>query len=442
MPRDPESFATGAPRERVLRPAAPAMRRRTVAPSTLGLWLVSLTVLMEYVRPQDYFHFLRPLHLPLLVSLAVAAVWLMRAEKSALRDRIIRLNIAFVGLSVASVFYAVNTFLAYGTARTLVVYLVTVTLPLVAFVRDPQDLGRFFRTWVAIHVLLVLTSLSTGGRGSGSFLTDENDMALALNMALPYAYFLALSPRNSKLGRLLLLGAAVFIVAGVVNTYSRGGFLGLASAVLAIVALARNRIRNLVLVGVLGVGIVLAIPSAYWKEVSTIEDPTDSTRVDRFHLWHMGWLMYRDHPVVGVGASNFNVRVYDYELKTYNYDTKAFVSHWGVACHSLYFTLLSETGTVGTVLFVLLGLLVVIRLLPLARTLETARPRDPPAIEMALLAKAMVVSLFSYFVCGTFISVLYYPHFWFLLGFVITLAKVARTWLEEAPPVPERAARP
>jgi len=441
MRRDPEPFVTGSGRERVLHPPAPAMRRRALAnPSVLGLWLVSLAVLVEYVRPQDYFHFLRPLHLPFLVDVSVAAVWLLRGEKSALRDPIVRLYMAFAGLTVASILYAVNTHLAFDTARTLVVDMVTVTLPLVAFVRDPKALGRFFRIWVAIHVLLVITSLSTGGRGSGSFLTDENDLALALSVALPYAYFLAQSPRNTKFGRLLLIGAAVVITAGVVNTYSRGGFLGLATAVLAIVALARNRVRNLILVAVLGVGIVIAIPPSYWKEVASIENPTDSTRVDRFYLWHMGWLMYLDHPLIGVGASNFNVRVYDYELAAADYDTEAFVSHWGVACHSLYFTLLSETGTIGTGLYALMGLLVVLRLLPLARLLERARPRDPPAQEMALLAKAMVASLFSFFVCGTFISVLYYPHFWFLLGFVITLARVARTWLAEAP-VPSRLAR-
>lgn len=434
MRRDPEPFVTGPRREGVLRPAAPAARRRPLAaPSALGLWLVSLAVLVEYVRPQDYLHFLRPLHLPFLVDVSVAAVWLLRGEKSALRDPIIRLYMAFAGLTVASILYAVNTYSAFETARTLVVYMVTVTLPLVAFVRNPKALGRFFRTWVAIHVLLVLTSLSTGGRGSGSFLTDENDLALALSVALPYAYFLAQSPRNTKFGRLLLIAAAVAITAGVVNTYSRGGFLGLATAVLAIVALARNRIRNLILVAVLGVGIVLAIPPSYWKEVASIENPTDSTRLDRFHLWQMGWLMYKDHPLIGVGASNFRYRVYDYELASSDYDPEAFVSHWGVVCHSLYFTLLSETGTIGTALFALMSLLVVLRLLPLARLLETARPRDPPAIEMALLAKAMVASMVSFFVCGSFISVLYYPHFWFLLGFVITLARVARTWLAETP---------
>jgi probable O-glycosylation ligase (exosortase A-associated) len=442
MPRGPEPFSTRARPLGALNPAAPAARA-PASPSTLGLWLVSLAVLMEYARPQDYFHFLRPLHLSLVVDVSAAAYWLLRAEKSALRDRIVRLYLAFIGLTVASVFYAVNSYLAFETSRTLLVDMVAVILPLVAFARDPQSLGRFFRVWVAVHVLLVLTSISTGGRGSGSFLTDENDLALALSIALPYAYFLAQSPRNSKLGRLLLLGAAVVIVAGVVHTYSRGGFLGLGTAVIAIVALARNRIRNLILLAVLGVGIVMAIPASYWNEISTIENKTDSTRLERLHLWHMGWLMYLDHPVIGVGSGNYNVRVYEYEIRTSNVDPDTYHhTHWGFACHSLYFTLLSETGTVGTVLFTVMCLMVILRLVPLARMLENARPRDPPAIEMALLGKAMVASLFSFLACGAFISVLYYPHFWFLMGFVITLDRVARKWLAEAPPVPERAPRP
>jgi hypothetical protein len=44
--------------------------------------------------------------------------------------------------------------------------------------------------------------------------------------------------------------------------------------------------------------------------------------------------------------------------------------------------------------------------------------------EYALLAKAFMVATIAYLVTGAFISVLYYPPFWHLVGFVITLDRV------------------
>jgi hypothetical protein len=45
--------------------------------------------------------------------------------------------------------------------------------------------------------------------------------------------------------------------------------------------------------------------------------------------------------------------------------------------------------------------------------------------ERGLYATGMLISLMAYFVTGAFISVLYYPPFWYLLAFVVTMSVLA-----------------
>jgi O-antigen ligase len=93
----------------------------------------------------------------------------------------------------------------------------------------------------------------------------------------------------------------------------------------------------------------------------------------------------------------------------------------GRTAHSLYFTLLPELGTLGVVVFS--GLLIT-----LCRRCVAMRARAGPSaassghelssdrIKFDLLAKAMLSSLVAYMVTGAFITVLYYPPFWHLVG--------------------------
>ena len=38
----------------------------------------------------------------------------------------------------------------------------------------------------------------------------------------------------------------------------------------------------------------------------------------------------------------------------------------------------------------------------------------------------MIVALAGYLACGLFISVLYYPHFWYLMAFAIVIDRLSR----------------
>src|SRR5699024_2753439 len=130
----------------------------------------------------------------------------------------------------------------FETFKQMVAYLAAATLPAAALLRSGRRLIVFFNCWIAVHVLVALWALTHEGQGTGSFMQDENDLSLALNMAIPYAYYLLQRPGQSTWRRLLYLGAVTVLAAAVVVSNSRGGFLGLIAVAFGIILFSRHRI--------------------------------------------------------------------------------------------------------------------------------------------------------------------------------------------------------
>jgi O-antigen ligase len=98
----------------------------------------------------------------------------------------------------------------------------------------------------------------------------------------------------------------------------------------------------------------------------------------------------------------------------------------GRAAHSLYFTLLPELGLVGTALFLamiafsLKDLAYVRRVLKNKTDLYSAEQ----AKRIYYLSLALEGSLVGFLASSVFISTLYYPNFWILCGFILSLKRI------------------
>ena len=90
----------------------------------------------------------------------------------------------------------------------------------------------------------------------------------------------------------------------------------------------------------------------------------------------------------------------------------------------MYFTLMPELGLVGIVLFGWMLLLTVKNLRYVQRSAASGKtPGDGP-LPFASLAMSLEASLVGYLASGAFLSVLYYPNFWLLMGFTLSLRKI------------------
>jgi probable O-glycosylation ligase (exosortase A-associated) len=388
-------------------------------------WMLVIYFFFEYVRPQSYVPFIAQLHVPLILSMLLLILWLAQGSKSVLKDPLILLFASFIIAVAASVTFAVNTFWVYQFTKVLTIYFI-VALAFSTFVRGPA-LYRFFSIWIGLQALVALNAALGGGKGTGSFLVDTNDLALAMDMAIPYAYFLGQSSHITKKMKILLRCTTALMMIGVIVSYSRGGFVGLIVVCLAFLAYSKNRASVLLLLIFLGSVTYLLVPQSYIDRISTITDTTDFSRNEHLDLWGRGQQMFFDHPVLGVGAGNFPWSVRTYELRDPHFDPDNDKSLAGRPAHSLYFTLLPELGLVGGLLYGALAVLLLRRLWRISHRAKSNISLSSASPDSALLARAMMVSLFAFLTAGAFLSVLYYPHFWYLLGFGIALQQSTST---------------
>ena len=384
-------------------------------------------VFFEYVRPQEsYLSFLSPLKLPF-ITLVLLAYIFFKHDKKYLKEEIgYKLFIAFWMLVSFSVVYAVNTRATYSASTDLAWIGVSFLFPMAVILNNTEKLLHFFNYWIFSHVLLALTVIHHGGTGPGGIVGDENDVACALAMAVPYTFYMFFFPGTSKRNKFLFLLAGIILVVAVVITASRGSMLGLAAAVIMLIYMSKKPLRNAVkivlFVAFFGGAIISLLPSSYVNDMENMTNPEDNTRVERLYSWSVGWVMFLDNPVLGLGAGNYAWTNTKYlELSPMWNESMRMLG--GRAAHSLYFTLIPELGLVGIILYFSMIKVMYSRCRKIKKIVRKF-PLDETAKKMELLTSAFQASLVSFSVSSAFISVLYYPFIWHLLGMVLVTHKL------------------
>jgi len=405
-------------------------------------WLLLLAVpILEYIRPTDgYLHVLAPLRIAGIATFVMLFVFL-RAKKDYLRQEILhKLMIAFWVIISITITFAPNTRATFNTSLGMFWVIVGFIFPVSVILCSKERVFKFFFFWLGVQTILAVIVALNGGHGLGSYVWDENDVALVIDMSIPYAVYLARFPGLSRIKKILVYSAIPFMLLALGIADSRGGILGLAVVLFMLPLLSRHPVRNtlsLVTAALLGIVILLRfLHPAYVIDMEAINDPKDSTRDERLWSWSVGWVMYRENPILGVGAGNYPWTNHLYATKSPMYTPNRKILG-GRAAHSIYFTLLSELGTVGTLMFAAILASIYRRYLSVRRYCKAqAKPSDD-ALKFQLLFKAMLTSCAGFLAAGAFISVLYYPPFWHLVGLV---AATYRTASRELPGFPQPAA--
>jgi O-antigen ligase len=119
-----------------------------------------------------------------------------------------------------------------------------------------------------------------------------------LMLATVVCLVLALWARRPAIG--VAYGAATaFLGAVLLLTRTRSAYLGLAAAVVALVAWRRPRL--LAFAPVVAVGILALVPPSVFHRIRSIADPRDETNLARYYLWRGGLAIVGDYPYLGVG---------------------------------------------------------------------------------------------------------------------------------------------
>jgi O-antigen ligase len=137
--------------------------------------------------------------------------------------------------------------------------------------------------------------------------------------------------------------------------------------------------------------------------------------------------MWKANPVVGVGGGNFSFLVGQYQPTDFE-DREYQERNWsGTVTHSMYFQVLSEHGTVGTLLLVFI---VGAHFWTLRRVRRLARSSgglpDDVRRDAELYAGALGGAVVGYCVAGAFLSVAYYPYLWYFSAMSVALEAAVR----------------
>lgn len=392
----------------------------------LPFLLLLVYLFFEYGRPQALLRPLSVLHIPAVTAVLLAAMLFLRGRVR-LEERQTLLFVLLLGLMVVHGPIAVNNY------WTLMVFIgmcfnFIAFLAIVHFVDDEERFSKLVDVWLKVHVLVALIGIVNKGTGAGGFLGDENDLCMTLNMVLPFPYFLSMSaPTRSR--RIYYIALACLFLFVIILTQSRGGFVGLIATALYCWWRSKRKLLSAAVAAVLALFVALAAPPSYWDEIRSIageNSPANpyGTGAERYYSWKVAWGMFLDNPVMGVGQGNYpwNVGVYEEKLGfAEGFHERSLA---GRQAHSLYFTLLPELGLIGVVLFGSMVLLTVRDLRRIQRFPAIGGKGEDVRIPPAVVATALEASLVGYLASGVFISILYYPNFWLLMGFSLSLHRI------------------
>lgn len=228
---------------------------------------------------------------------------------------------------------------------------------------DDEEAIRYF---LIAHVLgcfylgmLVLQAPDTGrleGVG-GPGINEANALAMHLGTGMMAGTAL-LAIRSIPL-RAFALAALAVIANGIVQTESRGAFLGVAAGGVAMFILSPARFRRLwIVLGVVGLAVLLRIaPETFWERISTIsttaktEAAVDQSSQTRLELFKAQWQMFLAYPM---GSGHRGTAVLSPQYLDEAYLSRSSDDPNGQrarSSHNTFMTALTEQGVPGAFLF-------------------------------------------------------------------------------------------
>lgn len=244
---------------------------------------------------------------------------------------------------------------------------------------------------------------------SGSYIEENNGMALALVSTLPLIWYLC-SQAKSKILSLGMLAVTIFTAISAVGSYSRGALLGGAAMLGFLWLKSKNKVGTGVAVIAMVAIVAVVMPSQWFERMNTIDDyKQDDSAMGRINAWQFA-INVASHNFLGGGFNVFSPR----QFMIYAPDPLGY--H---VAHSIFFQVLGDHGFIGLTMFVVLMFCAwrsgtrIIRFCGNAPELKWA----------ADLARMVQVCIIGYAVSGTFLSLAYFDLYYDFLVILVILEK-------------------
>ncbi|HNW59743.1 MAG TPA: O-antigen ligase family protein [bacterium] len=251
--------------------------------------------------------------------------------------------------------------------------------------RELRRLGMIFTGAIALYSLW----------GIGSFLLHpslrvrhiQNSMTAGgitmVGAVVAMVFALRLPGRRD---RLLMAAAAAVSLGCLILTSTRGSWVGFFAAALVILIVQQRKL--LLILPVIALAFYLLSPAGFSQRMRHIFDPTWGTNAKRVHWWSVGWEIFKDHPVVGIGDVGTTPMYTRYAPP----GEKELIGHF----HSNYVHIAVTLGAIGLTAFLFMVLTILVRL---AQRLKACvrGPGWSSAWALAALAAAIAFHINGFF---------------------------------------------
>lgn len=407
---------------------APEKRRKTLAYSALLVFSF-----LYFARPEDFIPGMAIIPVGKisggLALLGLLLSWRKLGGKMPLEIKLVLVLLVHMCITVIFAFWRGGAFeVVRDEFSKAAIVAVLVSMIVVAVVELRQLL------WVQAVSVAVMTIaailIHPGGRtrlwGLGGVFANPNDFAIniAINFPLCLAFFFW---KNGILRKLLWGTALLFLLYGVLATYSRSGLIAMVMCFMICIwefGIRGKRPQVIVaaILVVMGAGALGITNPKYVARIQTlvqggdVEGSGDNGSLDaRRELLMESIRTSFQHPIFGVGPGNF----------------QAITQSWHVT-HNTYTELSSETGFPGLALFLAILFLTFRNL---KRIRKTPAYRDDPQIR--LFTSALRAGAAAYIVGACFASTSYTLFPYFMVAYVSALYKICSSpeWTQDKQPV-------
>jgi putative inorganic carbon (HCO3(-)) transporter len=244
----------------------------------------------------------------------------------------------------------------------------------------------------------------------GSYISDNNTLALAMITVLPLLVFLVTLAPTKWLKRAAIALALLTAIAAL-GSYSRGAMLGGAGMLFFLWLKSSSKIKTGVAMLLLAPVIFFSMPDKWVGRMASIDDyQEDASAMGRINSWKFAINVANDLPTGG-GFGVFTPKMFH----VYAPEPERF--H---VAHSIYFQVLGDHGYIGLLLYLLLFLCTWRTGSRVIRHCEG----KPELVWATKLARMCQVSIIGFMMAGAFLSMPYYDLLYYIVVILVALEKV------------------
>ncbi|MEZ5571768.1 MAG: putative O-glycosylation ligase, exosortase A system-associated [Halioglobus sp.] len=262
----------------------------------------------------------------------------------------------------------------------------------------------------------VFTVMTGGGYHvfgpDGSDIQENNALAVAILMIIPFMVYLYKYPPMPWVKK--IMPYCIFLsLASVIGSQSRGAILAIGAVAAFFWWKSGSKILTSVVFVILATFALMFMPASWHERMASISDyKQDSSAMERLNAWQYSFNVANAR-LTGGGLNSWTL---------VNYRNYGVPTQQAFAAHSIYFSVLNDSGWPGLILF--LGLLLTMWR-QLARVIRVTE-NHPDRGEYNFLARMLQISILAFMAGGAFLSLAYFDLAWHLMAMTIVLTHLTR----------------